>query len=66
EFLMLLRLEQQLQRARTGQPLTNYIKPERLTHLQKTMLKETFQTIGRVQSFIDQRFRTAVWQQMGR
>ena len=66
EFLTLLRLEQQLQHARTGQELSNYIKPEKLTHLQRTMLKETFQTIQRVQSFIDQRFRTAVWQQMGR
>ncbi|MGZ4788239.1 MAG: DUF294 nucleotidyltransferase-like domain-containing protein [Terriglobales bacterium] len=66
EFLTMLRLEQQLQRARAGQELGNYIKPEKLTHLQRTMLKETFQTIQRVQSFIDQRFRTAVWQQMGR
>ena len=66
EFLTLLRIEQQLQRVRTGQTPSNYVKPEKLTHLQKTMLKETFQTIGRMQSFIDQRFRTAVWQQMGR
>ena len=66
EFLTMLRLEQQLRRARTGQEPSNYLKPESLTHLQKSMLKETFQTIGRVQSFIDQRFRTAVWQQMGR
>lgn len=66
EFLTMLRLEQQLNRVRTGQAPSNYLKPEKLTHLQKTMLKETFQTIGRMQSFIDQRFRTAVWQQMGR
>mgnify|MGYP005812955845 CR=1 FL=1 len=66
EFLTMLRLEQELQRARAGQQASNYVKPEKLTHLQKTMLKESFQTIGRVQSFIDQRFRTAVWQQMGR
>jgi CBS domain-containing protein len=66
EFLTLLRLEQQLQQARTGQAMSNYVSPERLRPLQKSMLKDTFQTIGRVQSFIDQRFRTAVWAQMGR
>ena len=66
EFLTLLRLEQQLQQSRTGQPMSNHVTPDRLTPLQKNMLKDTFQTIGRVQSFIDQRFRTAVWTQMGR
>jgi CBS domain-containing protein len=66
EFLTMLRLEQQLQRSRTGQAPSNYVRPEKLTHLQRAMLKETFHTIGRMQSVIDQRFRTAVWQQMGR
>ena len=66
EFLTLFRLEQQLQQSRTGQARSNYVTPEKLTPLQKSMLKDTFQTIGRVQSFIDQRFRTAVWTQMGR
>ena len=66
EFLTLLRLEQQLQQSRSGQPMSNYITPEKLTPLQKSMLKDTFQTIERAQSFVDQRFRTAVWTQMGR
>lgn len=66
EFLTLLRLEQQLQQARTGQALSNYVAPEKLTPLQKSMLKDTFHTIRRVQAFIDQRFRTAVWMQIGR
>ena len=51
---------------RSGQPMSNYITPEKLTPLQKSMLKDTFQTIERAQSFVDQRFRTAVWTQMGR
>jgi CBS domain-containing protein len=66
EFLTLLRLEHQLQQAHSGQPLSNYIRPERLTHLQRSLLKEAFQAIGRVQSVIDERFRTAVWSQLGR
>jgi CBS domain-containing protein len=64
EFLTLLRLEHQLQQARAGQPLSNYIRPERLTHLQRSLLKEAFQTIGRAQSLIDEQFRTAVWSQL--
>ena len=66
EFLTLLRLEQQMQRVRTGQSMSNHLSPEKLTPLQKGMLKDTFQTIAKVQSLIDQRFRTAVWAQLGR
>ncbi len=66
EFLTLLRLENQLQQAREGQPLTNYILPRKLTHLQKSLLKEVFHTVARVQSTIDDKFRTAVWSQLGR
>ncbi len=66
EFLTLLRVEQQLHRSHAGKEPSNYVSPAKLTPLQKSMLKETFQAIGRVQSLIDQRFRTAVWAQMGR
>jgi CBS domain-containing protein len=65
EFLTLLRLENQLQQAREGRPLNNYISPRKLTHLQKGLLREAFQTVARVQSLIDDRFRTAVWAQLG-
>jgi len=33
--------------------------------LQRSLVKEAFQTIGRVQLVIDERFRTAVWAQLG-
>ena len=66
EFLTLLRLENQLQQAREGKPLNNYVSPRQLTHLQKSLLREAFQTVGRVQSLIDDRFRTAVWAQLGK
>ena len=65
EFLTLLRLENQLRQARAGEPLSNYIRPEKLTHLQRNSLKEAFHTIARVHSVIDERFRTAVWAQLG-
>jgi CBS domain-containing protein len=66
EFLMLLRLECQLRQARAGQPLGSYIRPETLTNLQKSLLKQAFQTISRTQSLIEARFRSAVWWQLGR
>lgn len=66
EFLTLLRLEHQLQQARAGLPLDNYIRPERLSHLQKSLLKESFRTIGRAQSLMEEKFRTAVWAQLDR
>ena len=65
EFLTLLRLENQLQQARAGLPLDNYVSPRKLTHLQRGLLREAFQTVTRVQSVIDDRFRTAVWAQRG-
>ena len=66
EFLTLLRLENQLQQAREGRPLNNYVSPRKLTHLHKGLLREAFQTVARVQSLIDERFRTAVWAQLGK
>ena len=64
EFLTLLRLDNQLQQARAGQPLSNYVSPRKLTALQKSLLREAFHTVARVQSMIDDRFRTAVWAQL--
>jgi CBS domain-containing protein len=64
EFLTLLRLENQLQQVRNAEPLDNYLNPAKLTHLQKSMLKEAFHTVAQVQSSIDERFRTAVWSQL--
>jgi CBS domain-containing protein len=65
EFLTLLRLENELRQARAGEPLSHYISPGKLSHLQRNMLKEAFHTIGRVHSLIDHKFRTAVWSQLG-
>ncbi len=66
EFLSLLRLEQQIELMKQGLQPSSYIRPEKLTHLQRSLLKETFQAIGRAQNFIDHRFASAVWQQMER
>lgn len=65
ELLTLLRLEHQLQQARTAQPLSNYVNPANLTQLQRSLLKEAFRTITRAQMAIADRFRNAVWAQLG-
>ena len=64
EFLTLLRLERQLEQKATGQPVNNYISPGSLSNLQKSLLKEAFQTIIRAQSVIESRFKSAVWAQL--
>lgn len=65
ELLTLLRLEHQLQLSRTAQPLSNYVNPASLTQLQRSLLKEAFRTITRAQMAIADRFRNAVWAQLG-
>ena len=64
EFLTALRLERQLEQKAAGQPINNYLSPSALSNLQKSLLKEAFQTIVRVQSAIETRFKTAVWTQL--
>jgi len=64
EFLTLLRLESQLQQARAGRPIGNHIGPGSLTHLQRSLLKEAFQSTVRLQSLLESKFRSAVWAQL--
>jgi len=66
EFLTLLRIECQLRQVRDGQELSNHITPDSLTHLQRSLLKEAFRAIARAQALIEEKFRTAIWSQLGR
>jgi len=66
EFLTLLRLECQLRQLREGQLLSNFVSPDALTHLQRSLLKETFRTIARAQALLEDTFRTAIWSTLGR
>ena len=66
EFLTLLRLECQLRQVREGKELSNYISPHSLTQLQRSLLKEAFRAAARAQALIEERFRTAIWSQLGR
>jgi CBS domain-containing protein len=66
EFLTLLRLECQLRQVREDKDLSNHIAPESLTHLQRSLLKEAFRASARAQALVEERFRTAIWSQLGR
>jgi CBS domain-containing protein len=66
EFLTLLRLECQLRQVREGKDLSNHIAPETLTQLQRSLLKELFRASARAQALVEERFRTAIWSQLGR
>jgi CBS domain-containing protein len=66
EFLTILRIQCQLQQASAGQPISNYVAPDKLTSLQRSLLKEVFHTVARTQSLIAKEFRTAVWAELGR
>ncbi len=66
EFLTILRIQCQLALAAAGQPLSNYVAPDKLTSLQRSLLKEVFHTVSRAQSLIAKEFRTAVWSELGR
>jgi CBS domain-containing protein len=66
EFLTLLRLQCQLGQVRDGKEVSNYINPESLTNLQRSLLKEAFRAAARAQALIEEKFRTAIWSQLGR
>ena len=64
EFLMMLRLQHQVEQALEKKTVSNHVNPESLSHLQRALLKEAFQSIARAQSFAESRFKTAVWAQL--
>jgi CBS domain-containing protein len=64
EFLTSLRLEHQLQQAKSNHPISNYINPAALSPLQKGLMKQAFEAITRAQSLIKSRFETWVWAQL--
>jgi CBS domain-containing protein len=60
EYVMQMRLLHQLRRIGEGETPDNYLRPEELSDLEKTTLKEAFGVIGRLQSHIKDTFRTSM------
>ncbi|MDR9502302.1 MAG: putative nucleotidyltransferase substrate binding domain-containing protein, partial [Desulfurivibrionaceae bacterium] len=57
ELIMQLRLVHQLHQTENNEKPDNYINPARLSDLEKQTLKEAFEVIRRMQSYIKQEFR---------
>jgi CBS domain-containing protein len=61
EFLTLLRLERQMQQMEAGERVSNHLNPAMLSNLNRSLLKEAFQTIERGQALVESKFKTWVW-----
>lgn len=57
-FVLRLRLKEQLRAYRAGAPLTNQVRLEALSPLEKRQLKKAFQDIRDIQKFTGERFQT--------
>ena len=53
QFVMKLRIRHQLDQLAAGEPLDNFLAPDRLTRAERTMLKEYFKVIANLQSYIE-------------
>ena len=56
EFIMLLRLRHQMEQTHRGEKPDNFINPDALTAIDRTTLREAFQTVARLQTDISERF----------
>ena len=57
EFLLLLRIHNQIEQIAAGAPGDNFIDPERLTNFEKKSLKDSFRLVNRVQELIVEQYR---------
>jgi CBS domain-containing protein len=56
EFLMLLRIQHQLEQIEAGKEPNNFINPDRLSNLEKKTLKDICHLISDIQEMIEQRY----------
>ncbi|OGW37292.1 MAG: hypothetical protein A2X58_08140 [Nitrospirae bacterium GWC2_56_14] len=56
EFLMSLRIRHQYQQLQAGGEPDNFIDPQRLGTLERTMLKESFKLVARMQEMLKQKY----------
>ncbi len=61
EFIMLLRIQHQFEQIEAGKEPNNFINPNRLSNLEKRMMKESFNLISRMQDFIIERYKPLIW-----
>ena len=60
EFMMLLRIQHQLDQLKEGKEIDNFINPNNLSNLEKRIAKETFQLISKIQDVIIERYKAMI------
>ncbi len=61
EFIMLLRIHHQIEQIEAGKKPDNFINPNKLSNLEKRMIKEEFHLISRMQGLIIERYKPMIW-----
>ena len=61
EFMMLLRIQHQLEQIESGKEPDNFINPNKLSNLERKMIKESFNLIARMQDIIIERYKPLIW-----
>ncbi len=61
EFLMLLRIQHQLEQITSGGTPDNFINPYKLNSLEKKIIKEAFNIISKLQDLIIARYKQMIW-----
>ncbi|MCE5312710.1 MAG: DUF294 nucleotidyltransferase-like domain-containing protein [Nitrospiraceae bacterium] len=57
EFIMLLRMHNQLAQLESGEEINNFMNPNRLSNLEKKTMKDAFHLISKIQDLIIQRYK---------
>lgn len=61
EFIMLLRIQHQLEQIQSGRDPDNFIDPKKLSNLEKKTIKEAFHLISKIQDSIIERYKSLIW-----
>jgi len=61
EFIMLLRIHHQLEQIEAGKKPDNFINPNKLSNLEKRMIKDGFHLITKMQGLIIERYKPMIW-----
>jgi CBS domain-containing protein len=61
EFIMLLRIHNQLEQIESERTPDNFINPNKLSGLEKRTIKDSFQLVSRMQDLIIERYKPMIW-----
>lgn len=61
DFIMLLRVQHQLEQVEAGKTPDNFINPDKLSNLEKKTIKDAFSVIAKIQELIAERYKAFIW-----